>query len=123
MSFHDSYPLAKFGIDEIYIHQGLSQSLIDKLYQRSLFSLDAEDAVIKKYASHDMVLIFNKTIPNRSLIHRFFKFIEEDTNKDGFIKSNILINEDELFLAIKSKKFVLVTYRIVVKETYSPSVN
>jgi len=120
MPFQDNYALAKFGIDEIYIHEGLSQSLIDKLYQRSLFSLDAEDAVIKKYASHDMVLIFNKTSPNRSLIHRFFKFIDEDKNKDDFIKSNLLINEEELFSAIKSKKFVLVTYGILVKETYSP---
>lgn len=120
MSSADNYTHAKFGIDEIYIHEGLSYSLLEKLYQRAMFSLDAEDPIIQKYVSHDIVLIFRNPTPTQSLIYHFVKFLDQDKNRENFIKSNTLINEEELFSAIKSKNFVLVTYRNLVKETYNP---
>jgi hypothetical protein len=120
MSFQDNHIHAKFGIDEVYIHQGLSYNLLEKLYQRAVLTLDAEDPIIQKYASHDMVLIFHKLAPEHSLIYRFLKSIDQHENREHYIKSNTLINEEELFSAIKSKKFILVTHRTLVKETYSP---
>lgn len=120
MPFQENYALAKYGIDEIYIHEGLEYSLLEKLHQRAIFSLDAEDNIIRKFASHDMILIFHKQVPSQSIIYQFLKFLDKDPGKESFIKSNTLINEDELFLAIKSKKFVLVTHRKLLKNTYSP---
>jgi hypothetical protein len=120
MSIQDNYAHAKFGIDEIYIHAGLSSSLLEKLHQRAVFSLDAEDPIIQKCVSHDIVLIFRNLIPTQSLIYRFLKFLDQDKDRENFIKSNTLINEEELFSAIKSKNFVLVTHRNLIKETYSP---
>ena len=119
MAYQDNYALAKFGIDEIYIHEGFTYSLLEKLYQRAVFSLDAEDNIVQKYVSLDIVLIFRKA-PTPSLIYRFLKFLDQDKNRENFIKSNTLINEEDLFSAIKSKNFVLVTHRNLVKETYSP---
>jgi hypothetical protein len=121
MTFQENYIHTKFGIDEIYIHDGLSDNLLEKLYQRAVLSLDAEDPIIQKYASHDILLIFHKLAPSQSLIYRFLKFLDQDKNKDDYIQSNLLINEEELFSAIKSKKFILITPRTLVKETYSPS--
>ena len=125
MSHQDHYAHAKFGIDEIYFHKGFSYSLLEKLHQRAAFSLDAEDNIVQKYASHDMILIFYNRIPSNhnSLIYQFLKFLNQNVDKDTFIKSNTLLNEEELFLTIKSKKFVLVTHRYLVKETYNPSLN
>ncbi len=123
MSFQENYAHAKFGIDEVYFHEGLPYSLLEKLYQRAVFSLDADDSMIQKYASHDMVLIFHKLNPNRSLIYRFLEFLDKDENRQDYIESNRLINEEELFLAIKSKKFILVTHSTLVKTTYSPPLN
>jgi len=120
MSSLENYPLAKFGIDEIYIHKGLSHSLLEKLHQRAAFSLDAENNVIQKHVSHDMILIFYNRISSQSLICQFLKFLDLDKDKDSFIKSNTLINEEELFSAIKSKKFVLITPKTLEKETYDP---
>jgi hypothetical protein len=120
MSFQNNYILKKFGIDEIYIHKGLSYDLLEKLNQRSVFTLDAEDPLVQKYASHDMILIFYKQAPGSSLIRRFLKFLDQDENKQNFIKSNTLINEQELYSAIKSKKFGLITHRTLVKEIYNP---
>src|ERR1700719_3015798 len=116
MSPQDNYAHAKFGIDEIYIHEGFTHGLLEKLHHRALFSLDAEDNIVQKYASHDMILIFHKRVPNQSLIYRFLKFLDQDVGKESFIKSNTLLNEEELFSTIKSKKFVLVTHRILLKE-------
>jgi hypothetical protein len=120
MSYQDHYTLATFGIDEIYIHERIPYSLLEKLHQRAAFSLDADDLIIQKYVSHDMVLIFHNLAPTQSLIYRFLKFLDQDKNRENFIKSNTLINEEELFSAIKSKNFVLVTHRNLVKETYTP---
>jgi len=117
----DNYAHAKFGIDEIYIHPGLSQNLLEKLDQRAFFSLDAEDSIIKKHISLDMILIFYKQAPTQNLIYRFLKFFDQDPYKENFIKSNTLINEEELFLAIKSRNFVLITHKILPKETYIPN--
>lgn len=121
MSFQDNYALEKFGIDEIYIHDGLTYNLLEKLHQRAVLSLDAEDHIVQKYVSRDIVFIFRKVTPTSGLIYRFLKFLDQDKNKENFIKSNTLINEEELFSAIKSKNFVLVTHRKLVKETYCPS--
>lgn len=112
--------IEKFGIDEIYIHDGLSLNLLEKLHQRAVFSLDAEDNIIQKYATHDMVLIFHKKVPIPSVIYRFLKSLDLDTDKENFIKSNTLLNEEELFSSIKSVQFVLVTKRTLIKETYNP---
>jgi len=116
----DSYALAKFGIDEIYIREGFSPGLLDKLHQRAVLSLDAEDNIAAKYTSHDMVLIFYKEVPNHSLLYRFLKFLSQDVKKDSFIESHTLLDEEELFPAIKSKKFVLITHRVLGKEIHSP---
>lgn len=119
MSPQDNYVLAKFGIDEIYIHDRFAYILLEKLHQRAVFSLDAEDNIIQKYTSHDMILIFHNKVSSRHLIYRFLEFVNKDVNKESFIKSHTLLNEDELFSTIKSKKFVLITHRNLLKETYS----
>jgi hypothetical protein len=116
MSFQENYALAKFGIDEIYIIKDLSPNLLEKLYQRATLSLDAEDPIVLRHVSHDMVLIFYKRVPSQSFIYRFLQFVDQLKEKDDFIKSNTLINEEELFSAIKLKNYVLVTHRILVKE-------
>lgn len=109
--------IAKFGIDEIYFHSALSDLLLEKLYQRAAICLDAEDDLIQKYVAHDMILIFQRQSPNQSLIYRFIKTLAQDPHRDNFIKDNTLLNEEELFSAIKSKRFVLITYRTLVKES------
>lgn len=121
MSFQDNYAHAKFGIDEIYIHEGFASNLLEKLHQRAVFCLDAEDSIVQKYVSHDMILVFNKQVPSPSLIYRFLKFLDQDAGKKSFIESNTLLNEEELFPTIKLKKFVLITHRILLKQTYSPA--
>lgn len=115
-----SQDLAKFGIDEIYFHEGLSPILLEKLYQRAVFSLDGEDNLAQKYASHDMILIFHHRVQSQNLIYRFLNSLDQDIDKANFIKSNTLLNEEELYSAIKSKKFVLVTHKILLKDTYTP---
>ncbi len=122
MSPQDNYAHAKFGIDEIYIHEGFTHSLLEQLQRRAVFSLDAEDTIVQKYASHDMILIFRNQVPSQSLIYRFLKFINHDEDKENFIKSNTLDDVEDLFSTMKSKKFVLITHRILLKETYSPTV-
>lgn len=111
----------KFGIDEIYIHEGFTYGLLEKLYQRSAFSLDAEEAIVQKYVSHDMILIFHNKVVSQGLIYQFLKSLHQEPSKEDFIKSHTLLNEEELFATIKTKKFVLVTHRILLKETYSPN--
>lgn len=112
---HDNYAHAKFGIDEIYINEKFTASLLEKLHQRAVYSLDAEDIIVHKYVAHDMVLIFHKRTPNPSLIYRFLKFLDQDVDKENFIKSNTLFNEDELFASVKSKEFVLITNKNLLK--------
>ena len=117
----DNYALAKFGIDEIYIRENFTANLLDKLQQRAALTLDAEDNIVQKYTSHDMVLIFYKEVPTHSLLYRFLKFLSQDVKKDSFIESHTLDDEEDLFPAIKSKKFVLITHRVLSKAVYSPS--
>lgn len=100
---------AKFGIDELYIHAGFSRDLLDKLHQRAAYSLDGDDAVISKYASHDMVLIFYKAVPAPGMLYRFLKFVDQDPKREDFIESNLLIDDEELYPAIKLKTYVLIT--------------
>jgi hypothetical protein len=121
MSLPDNYAHAKFGIDEIYIHEGFTDYLLEKLHQRAVLSLDAEDNIVQKYASNDMILVFHKQAPTESLIYRFLKFLDQYIDRENFIKSHTLLNEEELFSTIKSKNFVLVTHRILLKETYIPA--
>ncbi|MEI8365023.1 MAG: hypothetical protein WCF65_01275 [Parachlamydiaceae bacterium] len=121
MSSQDNYAHAKFGIDEIYFHKGLTPTLLERLHRRAVFSLDAEDTIVLKYASHDMILIFHKKVPSQSLIYRFLQFFDQDIDKENFIKSNTLFNEEELSSIIKSKTFVLVTNKILLKETCQPN--
>jgi hypothetical protein len=113
--------LAKFGIDEIYIHPNLPSDLLEKLNQRAVLSLDGEDTIVQKHASHDMVLVFNKLLkPTGGNLYRFLKFLKEFPDQQSFIKDNTLINEAELFLAIKNKDYVLVTPRTLQKNVYTP---
>lgn len=116
----EDYVHSQFGIDEIYFHAGFELNLLQKLQQRALLSLDGEDNIALKYASHDMILIFHKQVPSIGLIYRFLKFLSNYKERENFIQSNTLFNEEELFLAIKSKDFGLVTQRTLLKETYSP---
>ena len=108
---------AKFGINELYFHKKFPLNLMDKLYQRAAFTLDAEDTVAQKSAPCDMILIFYRQVPSASLIYRFLKQLNQDANRERFIESNTLLNEDELFQAIKAKQFVLVTPRAILKAT------
>lgn len=116
----ESYAQAKFGIDEVYLHEGLSHDLLQKLYQRAEYSLDGDDNIVKTHAGLDMILVFHKQVPSESMIRRFVKFLDQDPKKKEFIKSNTLLNVDELFAAIKDQSFVLVTPKSLVKATHCP---
>lgn len=105
----------RFGIDEVYFYENFPYDLLEKLNQRSEFSLDGEDKIVLKHVAHDMILIFYKRVPSPSVIYRFLEFLDTQRDKKDFIKSNTLLNEEELFSAIKSKKYVLVTHRILVE--------
>lgn len=106
------YILAKFGIDEIYFHQGLPSDLLQKLYQRAILSLDGEDPVVQQYAAFEMILICHKQTPTPGLVYRLLKTLKGNAE---FIRLNTLLNEEELFSAIKSKNYVLVTNKILIK--------
>ena len=119
---HQNNPVpAQFGIDEIYFHEGFPYILLEKLQRLAELSLDAEDNIVLKHVSHDMILIFYKQVPTQSRIYRFLTSLNQHKGKENFIKSNTLLNEEELFSAIKSKKYVLITHRFLLKETYNPA--
>ena len=118
---HENNPHVQFGIDEIYIHKGLALNLLNKLQQRAVLSLDSEDTIVQNNVSQDMILIFHKRVPSKNLIYRFLGFLNKYAEKEHYIKSNTLLNEEELFEAIKSKKFVLVTHKTLSKEIYCPT--
>lgn len=120
MSYPQHYLLAKFGIDEIYFLKSLPYDLLEKLHRWASLSLDAENPIILKHVSQDMVLIFHKQIPSQSLIYRFVEQLDKDKSKQEFIQSNTLINQDELLAAIKSQKYVLITPKTLIKTTYEP---
>ena len=109
----------KFGIQEIYFHKGFPYDLLEKLHYRAVYALDAEDKIAKRYITYDMILIFQKQVPTHSQIYRFIESLDKFANKQDFIDANTLLNEDELLSAIKSKNFVLVTHRILLKQTHS----
>jgi hypothetical protein len=116
----DEFPQTKFGIDEVYIHEGFPDDLLEKLQQRAVISLDSEDTVVLNNVSHDMILIFRKRVASQNIIYRFLEYLHQYSDKENFIRSNTLLNEEELFSAIKLKNFVLVTHRILPKEACSP---
>ena len=122
MLSQDRYAHAKYGIAEIYFHENLTQSLLEKLYHRAKFSLDAEDPTILRYASHDIILIFDKITPTPSLIYQFLKFLDRngEQEREKYIKDNTLLNEEELFSALKSKNFILITHRNLIKQNFCP---
>ncbi|MEX1012094.1 MAG: hypothetical protein WD595_04790 [Waddliaceae bacterium] len=121
MLFQDDYVHAKFGIDEIYLHEKISSNLLHKLHQRAIFSVDTESATVQKYASHDMILVFYKQNPTQSLVYRLLKFLDQYEKKQEFINFNIIEDESELFATVKSKKYVLITYQTLSKESYIPN--
>lgn len=114
LAYHEAH--TQFGIDEIYIHPGLDYNLLRKLYQRAEMTLDATDSVISKYAPKDMVLIFHKRVTTASYIYKFLKFLDQSPVREKYLEAHTLINEDELFEAIKSRTFALVTAKDVSTE-------
>lgn len=116
MNFQENDAHLQFGIDEIYFHDSLHYDLLEKLYQRAIVTLDGEDNIVLKHASHDMILVFHTKSPNHNLIYRFLKFLDQLKDRENYITSNTLFNEEELFSAIKSKKFALITPRLLIKE-------
>lgn len=99
------------GIDEVYLHEALDLHLLKKLQQRAEITLDSTDNIVLKYVTHDIILICHHHTPNQTLIYRFLKLLHQNPKKEEFLKSHTLLNEDEVFEAIKSKTFVLVTPR------------
>lgn len=120
MSPQDNDAHTQFGIDEIYFHAGFAPHLLEKLQQRAMLSLDAEDTIVLKNVSCDMILIFHKQVSSHTRIYGFLKFLRQYANKEAFIEANTLLNEEELFAAIKSKNFVLVTPRMLAHGTHRP---
>lgn len=120
MNPYNDDPHTQFGIDEIYIYKGFELNLLNKLQQRATLSLDPEETIVKNNVSHDMILIFHKHVPSKNLTYRFLEFLNQYSDKEFYIKSNTLDNEDELFEAVKLKKFFLVSHRMLSKETYCP---
>jgi ribosomal protein L16 Arg81 hydroxylase len=116
MSLQENDILSRFGIDEIYFYNGFSANLLEKLHQRAVLSLDASDAIVLNHVFHDMILIFHKKVPSQNLLYRFLKFLHLYADKENFIKSNTLLNADELFSAIKSKNYALITHRTLTHE-------
>lgn len=113
-TFSDAH--TQFGIDEIYIHNGLDDNLLKKLHQRAVLTLDASEDFIFKNVSKDIILIFHRRVQDVHLIYKFLKFLNQSSDKDSFIDSHTLLNEEELFSAIKSKTFVLITHKDITSE-------
>jgi hypothetical protein len=116
MYSQQNYLLDKFGIDEIYFSKKMSDAFLQKFYHRALLCMDGEDNIVLKYASHDMILVFYKNAPTPSLIYRFLKFFDQYHAKEDFIESNTLLDEEELFSTVKTKNFVLLTSKVLLKE-------
>lgn len=110
----------KFGIDEIYFLMTCTDNLLEKLHQRAFLSLDGEDKIVSRYLSHTLILISHKGLPKPTLLYRFIEHLNKDISKENYIKENTLLNEEELFSAIKSKKFVLMTHKNISKEMHTP---
>lgn len=102
----------RFGIDEVYIHKKLELSLLKKLQQRAERTLDSSDTIIKKNLPYDMIAMSRKGVPNQNMMYRFLEFLKSNPQKErDFQKYHTLLNEEELFDAIKSEKFLLLTTR------------
>lgn len=106
----------QFGIDEIYIHNELDDNLLKKLQQRAELTLDGSDDFILRNVSKDIILIFHKRVQEQHLIYKFIKFLHQTPHKDNYIESHTLLNEEDLFSAIKSKTFVLITHKDLTSE-------
>lgn len=114
MFMQDCYQEAhtQFGIDEVYIITGIDEPVIKKLQQRSELTLDSTDNIIKNNAAYDMIFIFYKRVANKSLLYRFLEFLKKNPDKEKDFKNLYeLINPEEIFETIKTKKYVLVSTR------------
>lgn len=99
-----------YGIDEVYLQNPFDLNLLKKLQRRAEITLDGSDPVVLKNVKYDLILVFHKKVQTRNMIYKYLKFLQDNPAKDAdFYKSHLLLNEDELFEAIKLKKFVLVT--------------
>jgi hypothetical protein len=104
-----------YGIDEVYLHKSLDLSLLEKLQQRASLTLDGSSSLIRKYAAYDMVLISYRP-PNRDMIIKFLKHLSQSPHKEQYYESNVLLNPDDLFDAVKTRSFTLVTGSVISEE-------
>jgi hypothetical protein len=84
---------------------------LKKLQQRAAVTLDSTDAIAAKHCVNDMILMYDRSQVNQRMIYGFLKFLSQMANKNEFVTSHTLLNDEELFDAIKSKTFALVTHR------------
>lgn len=114
MLIQDTYQEAheQFGIDEVYIIEGLDEATLRKLQLRAELTLDSNDTIVKNNVSYDMLMIFHKRVTKTSFIYRFLEFLRKNPSKEkDFRKLYELINPEEILEAVKSKKYVLVSAR------------
>jgi hypothetical protein len=114
MLIQDSYQDAheQFGINEVYIIDGLDEATLRKLQFRAELTLDSNDTIVKNNVTYDMLFIFHKRVTNRSFMYRFLEFLRKNPSKEkDFKKLYKLINPEEILEAVKSKKYVLVSLR------------
>ncbi|MEC7839761.1 MAG: hypothetical protein VX777_06960 [Chlamydiota bacterium] len=114
MLMQDSYQDAhvQFGIDEVYIIEGIDLSILNKLQLRAEETLDSNDTIVKNNALYDMIFIFHKRVASASALYRFLEFLKKNPSKEkDFKKFYELINPEEIFEAVKSKKYVLISSR------------
>lgn len=119
MTFQNTYNDAhvQFGISEVYIHPSFDFNLLKKLQQRAEITLEGTDPIVSKYMSYDMIVFFQKGISNQNFIYRFLKFLNDNPTKErDFKEAHTLLNEEELFDAIKLKNFTLITHRNLLDE-------
>ncbi len=112
MLIQDSYQEAheQFGINEVYIINGLDEATLKKLQLRAELTLDANDTIVKNNVSYDMLLIFHKRVTSKSFMYRYLEFLRKNPSKEkDFRKLYELINPEEILEAVKSKTYVLVS--------------
>ncbi len=114
MLIQDNYQDAheQFGINEVYIIEGLDEATLKKLQLRAELTLDGNDTVVKNHASYDMLFIFHKRVTSKSFMYRFLEFLQKNPSKEkDFRKLYELINPEEILESVQGKKYVLVSTR------------